>query len=419
MRRMQPLHAVALAVCALGLSISTALMAQAPAATAPATEQAPDPAASDPAATGPAATTELAAPAAIAENSAASVATAPAPADTSAAAATQSGSRDAWKDPATAPAEILNLDKVLRSMLLDGANSRDRAVIVGDRGHILVSESRREWRQVPAPTRTMLTAVSAVDNKLWAVGHDQVIIGSADGGLTWSLQHSDIAAEGPLLDVLFLDPDRGFAVGAYGQFLSTTDAGATWSVQAISDRTGGVSPAVATPDASEAITDPSLASTDVGEDEGDPHLNGIARSDAGLLIVGEAGAAYRSIDQGATWERADLPYEGSMFGAVALDNGTIIAYGLRGNAYATADLGRSWQKLETGTDATLLGGAAVSGGRAVLVGASGTVLLAPPGSTALRGLSFPEGGVMSGVLPLAETEFLVMGENGVATYQPN
>lgn len=419
MRRMQPLRAVATAICAWGFCISTVLLAQAPdPAAVPATEQAPAPAATDAAVADPAATDQ-----AVDTTASDAAATDPlvgeeTPADAPAAA--QPASRAAWQDPATAPAEVLNLEKVLRSMLLDGANSRDRAVIVGDRGHILVSESRREWRQVPAPTRTMLTAVTAVDNKLWAVGHDQVIIGSADGGLTWSLQNSNVDSEGPLLDVLFLDADRGFAVGAYGQFLSTTDAGATWTVQTISDRTGGVTPsAVTAPAATEEDLDSGLASTDVGEDEGDPHLNGITRTEAGLLIVGEAGAAYRSIDQGATWERADLPYEGSMFGAVALDNGTVIAYGLRGNAYSTADLGRSWQKLETGTDATLLGGAAVTGGRAVLVGASGTVLLAPPGSTTLRGLSFPEGGVMSSVLPLAETEFLVMGENGVATYQPN
>jgi len=331
-----------------------------------------------------------------------------------------SAPRGAWLDPATAPAEILTLERVLSSMLLDGANARDRAVIVGDRGHILVSESRREWRQVASPTRTMLTAVYAVDNSLWAVGHDQVIIASTDGGLTWTPQHSDTSSEGPLLDVLFLDAQRGFAVGAYGQFLSTADAGASWNVQTVSDRTGGVAPTASdTAPVSDKEAEPALASTDVGEDEGDPHLNGIVRTDAGLLIVGEAGAAYRSIDQGATWERADLPYEGSMFGAVGLDTGQVIAFGLRGNAFSTADLGRSWQKLETGTTASLLGGSAVTGGRAVLVGASGTVLLAPPGSTQLRGLSFPEGGVMSGVLPLAETEFLVVGENGVATYQPN
>jgi photosystem II stability/assembly factor-like uncharacterized protein len=329
-----------------------------------------------------------------------------------------------WPDPVSAPAEILDIQRIQKSLLLDGTNARDRAVVVGDRGHILVSESRSEWRQVPVPTRVMLTAVDAVDNSVWAVGHDQVIVYSADGGLTWTLQHQSVATDGPLLDVMFLDRERGFAIGAYGQFLSTSDSGATWTVQTISDRMLGVAAAdqlSADASADDAMLDDDseLASTDIGEDEGDPHLNAIARTSAGFLIVGEAGATFRSIDNGATWTRGDLPYEGSMFGAVALDDDSIVAFGLRGNAFATRDLGLTWRPLQTGTEASLLGGAPVAGGRAVIVGASGTVLLLPAGSDQLREYTFSDGGVMSGVLPISETEFLTVGENGLAAYQPN
>lgn len=108
-----------------------------------------------------------------------------------------------------------------------------------------------------------------------------------------------------------------------------------------------------------------------------------------------------------------------MFGLVGLDNDTVVAFGLRGNAFLTTDLGRNWERLETGTEATLLGGAAVPGARAVLVGASGSVLLLPANSLQLRGYTFSDGGVMSAVLPISESEFLTIGENGLATYQPN
>ncbi|GMU44711.1 MAG: hypothetical protein AMXMBFR25_26970 [Lysobacterales bacterium] len=326
----------------------------------------------------------------------------------------------AWQDPSTAPAEVLDITRIRTSLLLDATSARDRGVVVGDRGHILVSESRSEWRQVPVPTRSMLTAVSAVDNRLWAVGHDQVIVYSSDGGLTWTLQHHDTMAEGPLLDVLFLDSEQGYAIGAYGQFLSTSDAGASWQVETISDRTtsDATQPAADAADAGEHA-DEDLASTDMGEDEGDPHLNAIVRNSAGLLIVGEAGSVYRSTDGGQTWTSGELPYEGSMFGLVALDNDAVVAFGLRGNAFITRDLGVSWERLDTGTEATLLGGAAVPGARAVLVGTSGTVLLLPADSDTLRGYSFPEGGVMSAVLAISESEFLTIGENGLAAYQPN
>ena len=330
-----------------------------------------------------------------------------------------------WPDPVTAPAEILSIARIQKSLLLDGVNSRDRAVVVGDRGHILVSESRSEWRQVPVPTRVMLTAVDSVDNSVWAVGHDQVIVYSADGGLTWTLQNHKSNSDGPLLDVMFLDAARGFAVGAYGQFLSTSDSGANWTAQVISDRAAGASADTASAD-TDAVDDASfvdedsgLASTEMGEDEGDPHLNAIVRNSMGMLIVGEAGAVYRSTDGGATWARSDLPYEGSMFGAIALDDDNVVAFGLRGNAFVTSDLGLTWRALQTGTEASLLGGAAVPGGRAVIVGASGSVLLLPAGAGQALGYSFPDGGVMSGVLPLSETEFLTIGENGLAPYQPN
>lgn len=326
-----------------------------------------------------------------------------------------------WQDPASAPAEILDISRIRASLLLDGTSARDRGVIVGDRGHILVSESRSEWRQVPVPTRSMLTAVTAVDNRVWAVGHDQVIVYSSDGGLTWTLQHHDSAAEGPLLDLIFLDGELGYAIGAYGQFLSTADSGASWKVEVISDRSSAPDAAPEAAAAAETgeYADDDLASTDMGEDEGDPHLNAIVRTSAGLLIVGEAGSTYRSTDGGQSWTRGDLPYEGSMFGLVALDNDAVVAFGLRGNAFITRDLGLTWERLETGTEATLLGGAAVPGARAVLVGASGTVLLLPADSSTLRGYSFPEGGVMSAVLPISENEFLTIGENGLAAYQPN
>lgn len=333
-----------------------------------------------------------------------------------------------WPDPVTAPSEILDIDRIQKSLMLDGTSSRDRAIVVGDRGHILVSESRSEWRQVPVPTRSMLTAIHAVDNAAWAVGHDQVIIYSADGGLTWTQQHNDANSEGPLLDVMFLDSERGFAIGAYGQFLSTTDSGAHWTVQSISDRISGSAPAAEpAPDAADADDgdmalddeDSGLASTDMGEDEGDPHLNAIIRTGRGLLIVGEAGATYRSIDGGASWTRSDLPYEGSMFGAVALQDESVIAFGLRGNAFLTRDLGISWQRVDTGTDASLLGGAALPGGGAVIVGTGGTVLRLPAGSDQLEIHAFPDGGVMSGVLPISDNEFLTIGENGLAPYQPN
>ena len=70
------------------------------------------------------------------------------------------------------------------------------------------------------------------------------------------------------------------------------------------------------------------------DEETDPHLNAITRTgDGSLFIVAERGAAYRSLDRGATWERIQLPYEGSMFGVIGYEGQHVLAFGMRGNAF--------------------------------------------------------------------------------------
>ena len=111
-----------------------------------------------------------------------------------------------------------------------------RLVVVGARGHVLVStDDGASWTQAEVPTRVLLTAVHMHDERTgWAVGHDAVILRTNDGGATWSMVHQAPEEELPLLDVWFRDARTGFAVGAYGYFLATEDAGETWTPRTIS-----------------------------------------------------------------------------------------------------------------------------------------------------------------------------------------
>ena len=140
--------------------------------------------------------------------------------------------------PAEASAEeALEAPLAIESLLLDGAVAGERLVVVGDRGHVLVSTDRGEsWEQARVPVRALLTALHMHDERIgWAVGHDAVILRTADGGETWELVHHAPEEERPLLDVWFRDARRGFAVGAYGYFLATGDGGATWTSRTISE----------------------------------------------------------------------------------------------------------------------------------------------------------------------------------------
>ena len=275
-----------------------------------------------------------------------------------------------------------------RSLLLDIAAVRDRVVAVGERGHVLLSEDGGStWRQARVPTRSTLTAVDMVDGRhVWVVGHDTVILYSADAGETWVRQFFAPEAEAPLLDVSFLDANHGLAVGAYGLALETYDRGKTWTRRTIS--------------------------------KGDPHLYAItAGRDGTLYVVGESGSAFRSTDRGKTWMPLASPYEGTFFGTLALSDGPLLVFGLRGNLYRSEDGGRSWLRLETGTTASLMSGIELADGTVLIVGLNGIVLVSRDGGSTFS-LTNPTG--RQGIAAVAEVEaggLLLAGERGLRLTQ--
>lgn len=336
-------------------------------------------------------------------------------------------------DPSVLEAELM--PKALSSLILDIVDASDRAVAVGERGHILVSETRRDgWRQIEhVPTRSNLTAVAAVDKRVFAVGHDGIILRSDDGGLTWARkrvqlfdrENLDPRNGAPLLDVLFTDADNGFAVGAYATLLRTSDGGEHWDYVDVLNREAAdtVDDAAAEDSADAPSLDDDSWNFDAADldldEESDPHLNGIARTGSGnLFIVAERGAAFRSKDGGTTWERLQLPYEGSMFGVIGAEGDHILCFGLRGNVFESEDLGTTWTKRDTGTELSLMGGARSNDGATVLVGGNGIVLSRSRDGDPFLSSTHPDGAVLSSVLVLGPGEYTVVGETGVSFFQP-
>ncbi|MEZ5457605.1 MAG: YCF48-related protein [Lysobacteraceae bacterium] len=338
-----------------------------------------------------------------------------------------------------------------RALVLDLTNGDSRAIAVGERGHVLVSESRSDWRQVEkVPSRSNLTAVTTAGESAWAVGHDGLILFSADGGLTWTVQRQDVwkpmpddadwdafdpTQGAPLLDVLALNAQQVIAVGAYSLMLRSDDGGQTWiKIDPNAKPAGEAEPEAEESDAAALAADggEDQASDDwtmdadalVLDEEDDPHLNGIARDAAGqLMVVGERAAAFRSRDGGQSWERLSLPYDGSMFGVLALGEGHFLAYGLRGHVQETMDFGDTWVELDTATEATLQGGALTPDGSVFLVGNNGTVLYraAGAGQFVLQTYSDTEqeSPVLSNALALENRAVIVAGEKGLGRFQLN
>jgi photosystem II stability/assembly factor-like uncharacterized protein len=332
-----------------------------------------------------------------------------------------------------------------QSLLLDVVSIGDELVVVGEHGHILLSDDNGEsWRQAQVPSRQMLTAVHfSTPSRGWVVGHDGLILASVDGGEHWVVQRdglrhqkllnelklaslqtrreelrgSLLAAESrgqrselqlaledleldiedaqyqlqdavhapPLLDVFFRDELRGIAVGAFNTLLLTTDGGVSWRY--LSDRL---------------------------ENPDEYHLNAVTGdSDGNLWIAGEGGVLFHSADAGENWRTLSSPYAGSWFGIdLALQSGRLLVFGLRGNVFFSDDGGDSWLGSAVATDRSLAGGGFLNERYVMLVGAVGTLLVSEDGGASFSSRPLGERVNLSAVA-CAGGQALVVGQGGV------
>lgn len=254
----------------------------------------------------------------------------------------------AWPQAAAAPAtEAFMAPHAARAPLMAAARVGERIVAAGDFGTVLLSDDAgRNWRQVRTPTRATLTALAFDAGRLgWAVGHGGVVLGSQDGGEQWT-RLAELGREVVPFAVHFLDAQRGLVVGAFGFAAVTTDGGRTWKKTAISR----------------------------GE-YADQHLYSIFAGPKGVLwITAEGGTVFRSGDGGASFEAVSLPYKGSIWGGMALRDGSVLIWGMRGRVLRSGDGGRTWIDVPSGTQQALTAGVQRDGGEIVVAGLGGAVI---------------------------------------------
>lgn len=267
-------------------------------------------------------------------------------------------------------------------LLQASAVAGERLVAAGARGHIVYSDDEgATWQQATVPVSVDLTALFFVDAKQgWAVGHEGVVLHTADGGASWELQLDGRRAntlvlehvrglpadfdpatrdallveaeravtEGPslpLLDVWFADAQQGFVVGAYNLIFHTRDGGKTW--QPWVERT---------------------------QNERFYHLYGIRGSADGVYITGELGLALSLDAESGRFTALQTPYDGSWFGLLTKP-GLVLAYGLRGTAWRSLDGGQTWEAADTGIGASITAGQVLADGRLLLCSQAGDVLV--------------------------------------------
>ncbi len=300
-------------------------------------------------------------------------------------------------------------DKAAESLLTDVDIFNGNIITVGDRGHILVStDNGQSWTQSEVPVQYLLTAVDWVsEQSVWAVGHEGIILHSSDGGATWQLQHANPHRErtdeelnqmtdaefmklpqagSPLLDVWFRDENVGYAVGAYGMFLGTTDGGKTWKdVESRIDNYDGW------------------------------HLNAIRPDGEGVVyIAGEKGVLFRSEDDGETWVTLNGPYQGSYFGALTgPGDDDIFVFGLQGNIFKSIDGGQTWAKSKSRASDGIMDGVLLGKKDVILVGNSGVILTSKDGGATFSTQITKSREAILAVEQLPNGKLIMVGQGGV------
>ncbi|HEX7936841.1 MAG TPA: YCF48-related protein [Paraburkholderia sp.] len=327
--------------------------------------------------------------------------------------------KDPFVDPLDAPALVYA--RATGRPVMDVARAGTRIVAVGMRGLIIVSDDEgKSWRQVNVPVRSDLLALSfptAIDG--WAVGHDGVVLHTADGGLSWQRQFdgrmaattlvsyykAQIAAGNaalqpfldqltlnyrqgpslPLLSVWFRDVQHGYAVGPFGMAIATEDGGKTW--RPILDR----------------IDNPQFL-----------HLNAVFGQRDDIYVAAEKGTVFRLDSTSGKFIAVNTGYAGSFFGITG-NGGALFAFGLRGTIYRSTDRGMTWLPLPSPLHGAVTGGAPLeSRGELVFVTAAGEAALYDEHGSSFRQMKTGPSSVLTAVLPLKGGELALMSLAGPA-----
>lgn len=295
------------------------------------------------------------------------------------------GAVQGWVDVLDSPALASPL--AARGLLNGLASAGERIVAVGQRGHILWSDDRgANWKQAQVPVSSDLVAVAfPTPTQGWAVGHDGVILHSADAGKTWTRQRDGRPdnADVPLLDVWFQDAQHGWAVGAFGTLLETTDAGAHWqSVQAASDNPKKL------------------------------HLYSVRGIAGQVWIAGEQGTLLKLDRANGRFVAVPLPYQGTLFGVTGSD-AVVLVHGLRGNVLRSTDGGASWQAVPTHLQVGITAATVDARGRILLASQAGHLLASSDAGASFAPIPLERPFPAAAVLGAGAGRVLVAGPRGV------
>jgi photosystem II stability/assembly factor-like uncharacterized protein len=232
------------------------------------------------------------------------------------------------------------------------AVSREIAWASGSQGTVIkTTDAGQTWTKLVVPDSDKLDFrdIQAFDDRMAYVlsigpGELSRIYKTVDGGLNWTLHHTNRDSKGFLDAIAFWDADHGLALGdpvdGHYVILATDDGGKTWS----------------------KVPDAGMPAALPGE-------GAFAASGTCLVVQGESNAwfgtgggararVFRSTDRGRTWAVADTPIRAGnpssgVFGLAFKDarNGLAVGGDYKeekdpaGNIAATSDGGKTWKPI--------------------------------------------------------------------------
>lgn len=310
-----------------------------------------------------------------------------------------------------------------RAVLVAVTAIANRLVAVGERGIVLLSDDNGvSWRQAKVPVSVTLTSVQFVDAKEgWAVGHGGVLLHSQDGGETWDKQLDGIelaqmlfrASKDRLQSKDGAPDDIERQVKAAELMVSDGPDKPFLDVNFVNRSTGYIIGAynlfLRTDDGGQTwlpwqshIDNPTAL-----------HLYSIGGSGSSLYIAGEQGSMFRSEDAGDKFFAVQTPYEGSYFDVLVYSNDHLIVSGLRGSAYRSDDSGAAWTSVDIPSSASITGSVQLKDGTFVLVNQSGQLLLSRDKGNSFQLAPLKQLFPLAGITQSADGSLVVVGMRGV------
>lgn len=362
---------------------------------------------------------------------------------------------------------VIRTSKAPESLLQDVVRVGDKLVAVGERGHIIYSDTHgKTWQQADVPSRAMLNAVYFVSSdKGWAVGYDGLVLNTADGGKTWAIQldglkftRKRMADKIPVLEDKLkdleekktaADDDLAAAeeggeenLAQYEEMVEELEDEISTLETDLEDAKAALSDTVANPlmdvwfrDENNGFVvgafgeflkteDGGVTWTSISDslDNTDRHhLNAIAGRGDLMFISGEAGHIYRSNDGGGSWTLLESPdpENGSFFTVNIISDEEVLIAGLRGAIYRSVDQGDNWKQIPEDLHKNMNSVYFVGNDTVLAVGNDGAFLRSRDGGRTFLSHVRKNRLTLSSVVEAADGSYVLVGAGGVQIVSPD